>query len=80
VPTAFVAFAAVSPTALVALSAALLTADVAAGFDEFARLREDACLRELGLRELADFLVEPRERAWGFCGPEDRFDAALVLV
>jgi len=73
--TALVALAAVSPITVVALSAALLTAAVEAGFDEFGRFRDDVCLREL-----ADFLVEPRERACGFFDPADRFDEALVLV
>jgi hypothetical protein len=30
--------------------------------------------------ELAAFLAEPRERAWDFFDPADRFDEALVLV
>jgi hypothetical protein len=66
---------AVSPTALVALSAALLTAATGAGFDDCGCLREDTCLREF-----ADFFDESRERAWVFFEPMERFDEALVLV
>jgi hypothetical protein len=47
----------------------LLTAAAGLGFDEF------GCFCEL-----AGFLVEPRERAWGFFDPVDRFGDALVLV
>jgi hypothetical protein len=73
--TALVALPAALPAALVALSAAPLTAAVAVGFAEPACLREDA-----RFRELVGFLVEPRERAWDFSDPVDRFDGALVLV
>jgi hypothetical protein len=39
------------------------------------------CLRGAArFREFADFWDEPRERAWGFLDPVDRFDDALVLV
>jgi hypothetical protein len=58
----------------------LLTAVAAAGFDEFDRLRGDACLREFDFREFAAFLVDPRERACGFFAPADRFGEALDLV
>jgi hypothetical protein len=64
------ALSAALPTAVVALSAALLTAAVGAVFDD-----EFDCFREPD-----DLLVEPRERAWGFFEPADRFDEALVLV
>jgi hypothetical protein len=70
-----VALAAVSPTALVALSVALLTAATGAGLDPF------DCLRGVArFRELVAFLDEPRERAWDFFDPADRFVAALLLV
>jgi len=59
----------------VALSVALLTAATGVGLDPF------DCLRGVArFRELAAFLDEPRERAWGFLDPVDRFDEALVLV
>jgi hypothetical protein len=74
VPTALVALAAVSFTAVVALSAALPIAATGVGFDDFG-------LREVArFREFADLLVEPRERAWGFFDPADRFEEAPVLV
>jgi hypothetical protein len=75
VPTALVALAAVSLTAFVALSVALLTAATGVCLDPFDCLRGAA-----RFRELAAFLDEPRERAWGFFDPVDRFDEALVLV
>jgi hypothetical protein len=48
---------------------------VGVGFDPFDCLRGAA-----RFRELVAFLDEPRERAWGFFEPVDRFDEALVLV
>jgi len=75
VPTALAAFAAVSPTAVVALSVALLTVATGVGLDPF------DCLRDVArFRELTAFLDEPRERPWGFFDPVDRFDEARVLV
>jgi len=67
------------------LSAALLTAATGAGLRDPCEL---AALREFALREFVDFLGdefrdlfdEPRERAWGFFDPVDRFDEARVLV
>jgi hypothetical protein len=54
---------------------ALLTAATGVGFEAF------DCLRGVArFRELAAFLDEPRERAWGFFDPVERFDEALVLV
>jgi hypothetical protein len=73
-PTALVALDAESPTAVVALSVALLTAATGVVFAVF------DCLRGVRFRELAVFLDDPRERAWGFFDPVDRFDEDLVLV
>jgi hypothetical protein len=70
-----VALAAVSPTTFVALSVALPTAAAGVVFEVF------DCLRGVArFREFAAFLDEPRERAWGFFDPVDRFDEALVLA
>jgi hypothetical protein len=53
----------------------LLTAATGVGFEAF------DCLRGVArFRELAVFLDEPRERAWGFFDPVDRFDEAPDLV
>jgi hypothetical protein len=53
----------------------LLTAATGVGLDPFECLRGDA-----RFRELAAFFTEPREPAWDFFDPVDRFDEALVLV
>jgi hypothetical protein len=53
----------------------LLTTAAGVGLDPF------DCLRGVArFRELAAFLDEPCERAWGLLDPVDRFDEALVLV